>query len=424
MPCRPPTRDERAVSPVSPSDAPFVYPRRFADRILDLGGSLERHARRLAKRALRGEATARPPLPPFSGPSGADAPVLLLPAVGWDYRFQRPQQLAAALARSGRPVLYCDPFARRLLGSPRRLAPLAPALWHLDLRLPGRPDPYRHPLGESLAARLARHIAEGVLRAPCAVLAQLPFWTPVGEELRRLTGAPLIYDRLDRHRAFPGIPPAIAGLEERLLASADRVIATSEHLLPPERPDATLIRNAVAPEDFRLRRRRPRDAAPIVGYAGALGEWLDAEALETAARELPSWRFRLAGRVEDPALRRLDRLPNVELLGEIPYARVPSFLAGLDLATVPFRDTELTRAVDPVKLYEALATGLPVVARRLPETQRWEEPHVYLYDAAASFPDILRHALLEDDEGLAETRRRRVRDETWDRRARDLESLW
>lgn len=407
------------------SSPPFSYPRSLREHCLDLGGALESRARRLAKRVLRGESTTRRPLPAArSEELGENAPVLVLPAVGWEYRHQRPQQLAAALARGGRPVLYCDPFARRLLGSRRRLARLGPGLWHLELRLPGRPDPYRRPLSPGAAADLATRIAEGLDRTPCAILAQLPFWGPVGEELRRLSGAPLVYDRLDRHDAFPGIPPQIPRLEERLVATADRVVATSERLLPTGREDATVIRNAVHPGDFRLRRRRPAGAAPVVGYAGALGEWLDGTTLEHAARRLPGWRFRLAGRVEDPALRRLGRLPNVELLGEIPYSRVPSFLAGLDVATVPFLDTALTRAVDPVKLYEALATGLPVVARRLPETERWDEPYVYLYDAGTSLAEVLRRAVAEEDESLAETRMRRVGNETWDRRARELERMW
>ena len=98
---------------------------------------------------------------------------------------------------------------------------------------------------------------------------------------------------------------------------------------------------------------------------------------------LPGWRFRLAGQVEDPEVAALSGLPNLETVGEIPFADVPRFLAGLDVALVPFRDLPLTRAVDPVKLYEALAMGLPVVARRLPETERWAEPLVYLYDDPA-----------------------------------------
>src|SRR5207253_7994413 len=79
-----------------------------------------------------------------------------------------------------------------------------------------------------------------------------------------------------------------------------------------------------------------------------------------------------------------------------------------------------TRAVDPVKLYEALAMGLPVVARRLPETARWAEPLVYLYDGPEDFVRQVRRAVAEQTPEIARERRRVAEGESWDRRAADL----
>ena len=121
--------------------------------------------------------------------------------------------------------------------------------------------------------------------------------------------------------------------------------------------------------------------------------------------------------MEDPEVAALAGRPNLETVGEIPFADVPSFLAGLDVALVPFRDLPLTRAVDPVKLYEALAMGLPVVARRLPETERWAEPLVYLYDDPAGFVRQVRRAVEQQSPELARERRRVAEGESWDRRA-------
>ena len=161
-------------------------------------------------------------------------------------------------------------------------------------------------------------------------------------------------------------------------------------------------------------------AGATIGYVGALGPWFDVEALEAAARAFPGWRFRLAGQVEDAEVAALSGFPNLETVGEIPFADVPHFLSGLDAALVPFRDLPLTRAVDPVKLYEALAMGLPVVARRLPETERWAEPLVYLYDDPESFVRQVRRALAERSPELAAERRRVAEGESWDRRAAEL----
>jgi len=76
--------------------------------------------------------------------------------------------------------------------------------------------------------------------------------------------------------------------------------------------------------------------------------------------------------------------------------------------------------VDPVKLYEALATGLPVVARRLPETERWSEPLVYLYDDPEDFVRQLRRAVAEHTPDLARERRRAAESESWDHRVAEL----
>jgi glycosyltransferase involved in cell wall biosynthesis len=218
------------------------------------------------------------------------------------------------------------------------------------------------------------------------------------------------------------VPHETAIAETELILAADLVCATSSMLAEGSRElNASLLYlpNAV---DFPAFVPAPRSAAERVsiGYVGALGPWFHTAAVREAARRHPDWGFRLAGEVEDPAVAALSELPNVELLGEIPFREVPPFLAGLDVAVVPFRDLPLTRAVDPVKLYEALAMGLPVVARRLPETERWAEPLVYLYDSAEGFVRQLERSLAERTRQLAGERRQLAEGESWDCRSGEL----
>lgn len=361
--------------------------------------------------------------PRFAAVTG-QAPVVLLPAVAWDYRFQRPQQLARALAAAGRPVLYLDPFARTRLGPSRAVRPLGGGLLHAPLRLADGPDPYRSQLPRPEAERLADWILAGLGTPPAWILVQLPFWLDLGLALRERCGAPLVYDCLDRHPAFPGIPPLTAELEQRLLATADLVLATSSVLAERARLTARrveILRNGVAAEEFEVVAPTPPPRRRI-GFVGALAEWVDAEAVATAARARPGLAFTLAGRVEDPAFRALGKLANVRLAGEIPHTAVPGFLGAQDVALVPFRDTPLTRAVDPVKLYEALAVGLPVVARRLPETARWAD-RIALYDDPAELPALLDRELSGDTAGRRAARRTTIESETWVARAAVLERL-
>jgi glycosyltransferase involved in cell wall biosynthesis len=418
----------------------FSYPARVHHRALTAAGEIERLAR-AALRGLRSGGLRRLGQPglPWSHPAvrtvdldatlgGSKPPILYLPAVAWQYRYQRPQHLAVALARAGHPVLYVDGFLRSRLLPARQLTHVHGGVHVLRVRVPGRPDPYREPLCPATAAWLAKTILAGLRHErPLMVLVQLPFWAELGAELARRLGVPLVYDRIDLHVGFPGVPRGIEAVEARLIRMADLVCATAGLLAERPRevsPQVLRLPNGVDlgafPPPVAGGEVRAPEAAVRVGYVGALGPWFDVDAVQEAAHVLSGWHFRLAGKVEDPEVAALRALPNLETVGEIPFAEVPGFLAGLDVALVPFRDLPLTRAVDPVKLYEALATGLPVVARRLPETERWSEPLVYLYDDPQDFVRQLRRAVAEHTPELAHERRRAAESESWDRRVAEL----
>ena len=425
----------------------FFYPARIHHRALTAAGEIERLARATVRGLRTGRLGRLGRLPALSWPrtarreaadlaldlldleatlAGSKPPILYLPAVAWQYRYQRPQHLAVALARAGHPVLYVDGFLRSRLLPARQLTRVQGGVHVLRVRVPGRPDPYRQPLEQGAAAWLAATILAGLRHErPLMVLVQLPFWAELGRELARRLAVPLVYDRIDLHVGFPGVPADVEAVEARLIRQADLVCATAGLLAERPRevsPQVLRLPNGVDLAAFPPPAGALRDpAAPVrVGYVGALGPWFDVDAVEAAARALAGWRFRLAGRVEDPEVAALSALPNLETLGEIPFTAVPGFLAGLDVALVPFRDLPLTRAVDPVKLYEALATGLPVVARRLPETERWREPLVYLYDDPEGFVRQLRRAVAEHTPDLARERRRAAERESWDHRVAEL----
>jgi glycosyltransferase involved in cell wall biosynthesis len=161
---------------------------------------------------------------------------------------------------------------------------------------------------------------------------------------------------------------------------------------------------------------------PVIGYLGALESWFDASAIRAAAIARPNWRFVLVGRIESRNVRLLADLPNVEFMGEIGRERVPEVLARFDVATIPFLLNPLTVAADPIKLYEYLSAGLPVVSSRLPETERFAR-FIHYYDAPADFVHAVEAALLDGDESLRRQRRQAVKNETWEVRCRLLLDL-
>ena len=103
----------------------------------------------------------------------------------------------------------------------------------------------------------------------------------------------------------------------------------------------------------------------------------------------------------------------MHLLGEVPYAELPGYVAGFDVCTIPFRRTPLTEATNPVKLYEYLATGKPIVARRLPELEPFADV-VALYDRAEDFVAALERAVAEPAGGRPANAGEIARENTWE----------
>ena len=362
---------------------------------------------------------------------GADGPVqpgfavLCLPAIDWELRFQRPQQLLSRLALAGHPVLYLrTDFGRGSALGP--FEPLAPNV--RGLRLPG-PDAlslYAAPPDSALVAGWvdlleAATRAEGL--AECVVLVQAPFWAGLALALRERLGWRVVYDCLDDHAGFASNAPGVLAGEEALIAQSDLVLVTARRLearcAPLARrclrlPNAADVDHFVeaAPQSTAL----PR---PVIGYYGALAEWFAADWVAAAAKAHPEWSFVLIGLNSGVDLRALERLRNVHLLGERPYADLPAWLHAFDAAMIPFRVTVLTEATDPVKFYEYLAAGKPVVATALPELA----PHAALHYPAASAEQFVRQleaAVAERDPAQRAARATFARANAWPARVAAL----
>jgi len=112
--------------------------------------------------------------------------------------------------------------------------------------------------------------------------------------------------------------------------------------------------------------RLPR---PIIGYFGLIAEdWIDAPLLIHLARSFPNGSVVMLGKVTmDVAA--LAAEPNIHLLGRKPYATLPAYCKGFDVAIIPFPVTEVTLNANPLKAREYLAAGLPVVSTKIPEVE-------------------------------------------------------
>lgn len=133
---------------------------------------------------------------------------------------------------------------------------------------------------------------------------------------------------------------------------------------------------------------------PIIGYSGAIAPWLDWELLNVVAQENPDINFVFLG-----ALFQLNKFPlklkNVIYIGLKSYQELPNYLHFFDLGLIPFRQTEMTKGCNPIKLYEYYAAGIRVLGTPLPELLTI--PRINLESTPQLFSLRLRHLLEEKD---------------------------
>ncbi len=385
-------------------------------------------------------APARPSPPPsWTTPRETGVDVICLPIIDWHYRFQRPQQLATQFAAAGHRVFYAETRFHGEGDAVQAGDPLAPGVW--GVRLPGLREQviYTSTLEEaeleSLLAALDafRRVAS---ISDAVVVVDLPFWAPLALEAGRRFGWRVIYDCMDHHAGFldDGFGSAAARIaieenEEALLHESDLVLATSRLLYERVRPLAR--RTVLLPNgtDFAHFNGRPDALAvdgevqrPVVGYHGAISSWFDVELVAGAARARPHWTFVLVGSTTGADVTALEALPNVHLPGEQPYAEIPSYLHGFDVACIPFKLNALTEATNPVKFYEYLSAGKPIVATALPELEPYEG-HYYRAATAGEFVSQVESALHEDSPDAAAGRVALALKHTWSTRWKELDRV-
>jgi glycosyltransferase involved in cell wall biosynthesis len=217
---------------------------------------------------------------------------------------------------------------------------------------------------------------------------------------------------------------AVQAQERELISRVDAVVTTSKALYDSKSPHAKkieLIRNAAEVDHFNKALKpgpKPSDIAdlkkPIVGFYGFLADWLDWPLIERVVTDGVEFDWVFIGPTTRD-LSNLTRLDNFHYLGRKPYEMLPDYLRHFACGHIPFALTPLTLNVNPVKLYEYLAGGVPVVATPLPEIKEFSD-----VCSIASTPEdyltAIRREISEDSQDKRLLRTKRVEGETWDKR--------
>lgn len=306
----------------------------------------------------------------------------------------------------------------------------------LFLRTPWRPGVHhgeRHTLIRAVESPLVRaqfrwfrHQLIGDRRPRiCWLYPPVAYWRELLDVMRPDL---IITDVVDDAAAAPHLSPAEREHVRRQtvaqLRAADIAFAVSDALCERYRsvqPAIQRLPNAVDQERFvDSTYLPPLDMAdipaPRVGYVGTLQHRIDGDLLRRVAVTRPQYHFVFIGIVH-PQFRRgpmkqLRHLPNTHFLGEKPWSDVPRYLAAFDACIIPHTQDDLTKSMDPLKLYEYLAAGKPVVATPVAGTPDFADL-LYLADAADSFARALDAALAEDNPERQAARWAAIQPHTW-----------
>jgi hypothetical protein len=206
-----------------------------------------------------------------------------------------------------------------------------------------------------------------------------------------------VYDCMDELSAFKFAPPALKQFEQELFDRADIVFTGGVSLYEAKKNRHHTIfpfPSSIDKEHFYSARTNipePQDqseiARPRLGFYGVVDERFNIDLLREVAEQKPLWNFVIVGPIIkiDPAS--LPRLNNIYYLGAKTYNELPHYLAGWDIAIMPFALNESTKYISPTKTPEFLCGGKPVISTSIKDvvTPYGDKGLVEIADTADEF---------------------------------------
>lgn len=358
--------------------------------------------------------------------------IFLFPIIDWNFRFQRPQHCCQYFQKQGHRVFYISATFNSDEDKPFTIfKQVSERTFLVTLSCPSpQPVIYSDVLNEDQLEKVSESLKSllSYLTARNSIfIINLPFWTDLVIK-PEFDKHKIIYDCMDYHAGFNNSSANMEAKESLLIRYADAVIVSSKKLYDrfENTKNLKIIRNAGEFERFAINpsATKPNSSFPNIGYFGAISEWFDVDLVEFLAQKKRNWNFTLIGSYADAKISKLQKLPNIKLLNEIPYEELPLYLHSFDVCIIPFIISPLIEHTNPVKVYEYLSAGKPVVSTMLPELILLDKKLVYLAKTKFDFIKQLDRAMKErNKKALIKFRTEFARKNSWNIRMKQFYKL-
>jgi glycosyltransferase involved in cell wall biosynthesis len=318
---------------------------------------------------------------------------------------------------SASDLAYMAKKLRQIAGGLKTPRPGLHVLTPLVVPLPASPTARR--LNRWLLLRQIRSALRKVGRGPVQIWSFTP---DISYVLGHFGEEKVVYYCVDDHASFSGYDrEQVLSDEADLCRRADLVVTTSmtlQEAKAPLNPRTVLVTHGVDYAHFARAATEelaePADVReiphPRLGFFGLIRDWVDLDLLAAAARARPAWHFVMIGD-STVDLAPYGEAANLHFLGRRTYESLPGYCRALDVGLIPFKVNDLTRAVNPIKLREYLAAGLPVVSTPMPEVEKYR----HLIEMAGTAEGLVRgvEAALASGPEARAARTAAMAKETW-----------
>ena len=163
----------------------------------------------------------------------------------------------------------------------------------------------------------------------------------------------------------------------------------------------------------------------VIGYIGVIDFRLDVELIAYLAKQRPQWSFALVGPVKEGTvdLTTLRSLSNVKFFGNRPIDALPSYIKAMDVCLIPYVLSEYTHHIFPLKLYEYMAAGKPIVATNMEEMRPYAGAEMAIAETREAFLEAVEDALQNDSPTAIAARQLTARGESWEQRVEAISRI-